>query len=125
MAKSRKQELKEDTFTKITKKTEQFIVKNLKSILLAISAVVILGGAYFTVNHVLSRKEREAESAFSKIYLAYSDASADTSLADGQLKDKLMTLNEDFGVVLERYPKSSAASKSAYNIGNTLYRYEE
>lgn len=125
MAKSRKQELKEDTFSKITKKTEQFIVNNLKTILLAISAVVILGGIYFAVNHVLSRKEKEAESAFSKIYLVYSDANADTSLDDGQLKDKLMTLNEDFGVVLELYPKSSAASRSAYYIGNTLYRYEE
>jgi tetratricopeptide (TPR) repeat protein len=125
MAKSRKKELKEDVFTKITKKTEQFIVNNLKTILLVITTAVILGGAYFSVDQIISRKEKEAESAFSKIYLAYSDANADANLDDGQLKEKLMTLNEDFVIVLERYPKSSAASRSAYYIGNTLYRYEK
>jgi|GEM_PF-1535008 len=125
MAKSRKQEHKEDAFIKIMKKTEQFISKNLKTILLAVLALIILGGAFFTVNHVLAKREQEAEGIFSKIYLAYSDANADSSLDDEQLRDKLMGLNEDFNVVLEQYPKSSAASRSAYYMGNTLYRYGE
>jgi len=125
MAKSRKQEHKEDAFIKIMKKTEQFISKNLKTILLAVLALIILGGAFFTVNHVLAKREQEAEGIFSKIYLAYSDANADSSLEDEQLRDKLMGLNEDFNVVLEQYPKSSAASRSAYYMGNTLYRYGE
>ena len=125
MAKSRKQEYKEDTFSKITKKAEQFISKNLKTILLVVLALIILGGAYFTVNHVLIKREQEAESVFSKIYLAYSDAHADSSLEDEQLRDILMALNENFRVVLEQYPKSSAASRSAYYMGNTLYRYRE
>ena len=125
MAKSKKQEHKEDTFTIITKKTEQFIRKNLKTILLTVSALVILGGGYFTVDHFLNKREQEAESVFSKIYLAYSDAHADPNLEDDELKNTLVALNEDFRVVLEQYPKSSAASRSAYYMGNTLYRYGE
>ena len=123
MAKSKKQEHKEDIFTKITKRTEQFIRKNLKIILLAVLTLIVAGGAYFAVDHVLMKREQEAESVFSKIYLSYSDANADTSLEDDQLRKRLMALNEDFSRVLELYPKSSAASRSAYYIGNTLFRY--
>jgi tetratricopeptide (TPR) repeat protein len=125
MAKSGKQEHREDLLTKITKKIEQFIVDYKKVIIVTISVLAVLGAAYFSVQQILTRKERAAESSFSKIYLLYSEANADTGLDDAQLKEKLMTLNEDFGIVLERYPKSSAASRSAYYIGNTLYRYGE
>ena len=125
MAKSRKQEHREDTLTKITKKIEQFIVNNLKIILILVVAGVVLGGGYLLTDHLLERTEKRAESAFSKIYLLYSNTNADSSLDEEQMKDKLMTLNEDFKLVLEQYPKTAAASRSAYYIGNTLYRYEE
>jgi TolA-binding protein len=123
MAKSKKQEHKEDVFTKITKKTEQFIRSNSKTILFSVLAVIIVAASYFTVDHLLNRKEVEAEGVFSKIYLAYSNAIADSSLDDEQLKETLIALNEDFSMVLEQYPKSSAASRSAYHMGNTLFRY--
>jgi len=123
MAKSKKQEHKEDAFTKITKKTEHFIRKHLKTILFSMAALIILAAAYFTVDHVLNTKEEEAESVFSKVYLAYSDTLTDTDLDEEEMRESLLALNEDFKTVLDKYPKSSAASRSAYYIGNTLYRY--
>ena len=123
MAKSKKQEQREDTFTKITKKTEQFLRNNFKTILYTVLALVILAASYFTLDHLLNRKEVEAEGVFSKVYLAYSNALADSSLDDEQLKDTLIALNDDFAMVVEQYPNSSAASRSAYHMGNTLFRY--
>ena len=125
MAKSRKQEHKEDAFTKITKKTERFISEHLKFILFSVAAIIILAAVYFTVDHVLNNKEEEAESVFSKVYLLYSDTLTNTELDEEEMRESLIALNEDFKTVLEQYPKSSAASRSAYYIGNTLYRYGE
>jgi tetratricopeptide (TPR) repeat protein len=125
MAKSRKQEHREDVLTKVAKKTEQFMRKYLKTILLSVLVVIVLTAGYFTVDHLRNRNEEEAEGMFSKVYLAYSDVISDQGIDDEQLKESLLTLNEDFNEVMVQYPKSSAASRSAYYIGNTLFRYED
>jgi len=125
MAKSRKHEHPEDMLTRITRKTEQFIVKYLKTILLSVGAAVIIVAAYFIVQYGLAIKEKSAESLFSKVYLVYSSIESDFSLGEEELKDKLISLNEDFKIVMEQYPKSAASSRSAYYIGNILFRYGE
>jgi tetratricopeptide (TPR) repeat protein len=124
MAKSRKPEIKDDILTKVAKKTEQFIRKYLKIILLSVLVIAVLAAGYFTIDHLMNRNEEAAEQLFSKVYLAYSNAMTEQGGDEDQLKDTLMALNEDFREVMVQYPKSSAASRSAYYIGNTLFRYE-
>jgi TolA-binding protein len=128
MAKGKKHELKEDLLTKITKKTEQFIVRYLNIILTFIGAVVVILAAYFSINFILTKKATMAESAFGKVYLVYNRISNDTSLLAENRDEQLINLNEDFKFVLEEYPRSAAASRSGYYIGNILFRagkYEE
>jgi tetratricopeptide (TPR) repeat protein len=125
MAKSRKRERPEETLTRITKKFEQFLVRNLKIIILSLGAAILVAAAYFSIDYFLEKKETAAESAFSKVYLSYSTTSSDTSLSEQEVEEKLMSVADEYREVIEQYPKSSAASRSAYYIGNIMYRFEK
>jgi tetratricopeptide (TPR) repeat protein len=125
MAKQKKGERPEDILTKVTKKVENFLLKNLKIILISLGTAVVLAAAFFTTQYMNNRKERVAESAFSKVYLAFDRVRSDESLDEVQIQESLTKLVEDFKVVLDQYPQSAAASRSAYYIGNILYRYEK
>ena len=121
----KKHEHKDDILTKMGKKIEGFIVTYRRAILLYLSAVVVIAAAYFSVQYISSRQEREAESMFSKVYLVYNRINSDSSLNEDQMRDELMSLREDFNLVIDTYQKSSAASRSAYYLGNILYRFGE
>jgi tetratricopeptide (TPR) repeat protein len=122
---AKKREHTDDVITKIGRKIEGFIVKHLKIILISIGAAIILVAAYFGVEYFFTRQDKEAESMFSKVYLLYSRINGDSSIREDQMRDELMPLSEDFKLVIDTYPKSSAASRSAYYLGNILYRYGE
>jgi tetratricopeptide (TPR) repeat protein len=122
---AKKHEHTEDILSKIGKNIEGFVVKYLKIILLSICAVVILVASYFGLQYFFTRQEKEAESMFSKVYLVYDRTNNDSSLGEDQMKDKLLSLGEDFKLVISTYPKSSAASRSAYYLGNIMFRYGE
>jgi len=115
----------EDIFFKITKKIEQFFLKNIKIILLSISTIIIILAAYFSVNYFIMKKEDQAEDAFGKVYLVYREIMNLETEDEDEIKQKLLSLNEDFKIVINKYPKSAAASKSAYFIGNTFYGSKE
>jgi tetratricopeptide (TPR) repeat protein len=118
----------EDFFTKLTKKIEHFIQKHLKIIVVSISSAVVILAVYFTLDFVFSKYEKKAYSAFGKVYLVYNGLQDNQNIEEDELKKKLIELNEDFKIVLNDYPRSKAAIKSAYFIGNSLYEngnYEE
>ena len=128
MAKARHHHYPEDIFIKITKKIEHFIVKHLKVIIINISVVIIVLAAYFSVDYIFKKNEGKAQNAFDKVYLVYTDLLNKEDMPEEELNKKLIDLNEDFKIVLNNFPKSKAAVKSAYYIGNTLYKarkYEE
>jgi tetratricopeptide (TPR) repeat protein len=122
MAKATKHHEVEDTITKITKKLEKFISQYLKVIIIAIAVIVIGLAAYFSLDYIFKIKGEKANSAFGKIYLAYEDIINNKDIQGKDLNEKLLGLNEEFKVVLEEYPGTSAASKSAYFMGDTLYK---
>ena len=122
MAKAAKHHEEIDTLTKITRKLERFISQHLKVVIIAIAVIIIGLGAYFSLDYIFKIHEAKANSAFGKVYLVYEDIINSEDLEDKELNEKLLGLNDEFRVILEEYPKSSAASKSAYFIGNTLYR---
>jgi tetratricopeptide (TPR) repeat protein len=121
----KKHEPKEDLLTKITKRTEQFIVRYLKIIVFSVGAVFVIFAAYFTINLTLTRKATIAENAFGKVYLVYNRILNDTSLDSENREKQLINISEDFKFVLDEYPRSAAASRSAYYIGNILFRTEK
>jgi tetratricopeptide (TPR) repeat protein len=122
MAKATKHHEVEDTITKITKKLEKFISQNLKVMIIAIAVIVVGLAAYFSLDYIFKIKGAKANSAFGKIYLAYEDIINNKDFKDNELNEKLLGLNKEFEVVLEEYPGTSAASKSAYFIGDSLYK---
>jgi tetratricopeptide (TPR) repeat protein len=122
---AKKQEHTEEILTRIARKIESFLVRHLKIILISIGAAVIIAAGYFGVQYMFNKKERDAESMFSKVYLAYSRINEDSSLEEAQIEEELMALTEDFELVIDTYPNSSAASRSAYYNGNILYRFGE
>lgn len=125
MAKEKKHEQKIDLLIKISRRVEQFLTTYLKIILLTIGVAVVLLAAYFSVNSIVSRKETLAESAFGKVYMAYRDITGDENLQENELREKLLGLTVSFKVILEEHPKTKAASKSAYYLGNIYYTARE
>jgi len=117
-----KHHYKEDTFTKITKKLEFFLVKNLKTILISVSVAIVIIGLYFTINYLVAKKEDDANIAFGKVYLAYKDIINDKELKEDERIEKLINLNKGFNVVIKDFPNSKSASKSYYFIANSLYK---
>lgn len=128
MAKDRGQHHHEDLFSKITKKIEFFIVKNLKVIVISISSIIVILTAYFTIDYIIFKNEEKANKAFGRVYLVYRSILNDEEIEEEELINKLININKDFEVVIKDYPNSKASMKSAYYIGNTMYksgRYEE
>ena len=85
----------DDVLTRIGKKTEGFIVKYLKIILVSVGSAVILAAAFFIVQYFFNKNEVNAESMFSKVYLEYNRINTDSSLGEDQKKEELMLLGED------------------------------
>jgi len=119
--KEAKHHYKEDAFTKITRKLEFFLIKNLKMILISVTVATIIVALYFTINYVISKKEDKANIALGKVYLTYKDIINDKNLKKDELNKKLLNLNENFSVIIKEFPKSKATLKSYYFIANTLY----
>jgi tetratricopeptide (TPR) repeat protein len=113
----KKHEPKEDLLTKITKRTEQFIVRYLKIIVFSVGAVFVIFAAYFTINLTLTRKATIAENAFGKVYLVYNRILNDTSLDSENREKQLINISEDFKFVLDEYPygKGSLIMKNNYS----------
>ena len=135
MAKAAKHQEPIDFFTKLTSAFEKFITEHLKTILMIVGVIAIGLAAYFSVDYLNDRKESNAYSAFGKIYLDYKEIGAveGEALGDGgpvfnEAVAQKVELVDDFKKIIEAYPKSNAASESAYIIGNILYeavRYDE
>jgi len=138
MAKAAKKQEPMDFFTKLTAALEKFITEHLKTILMIVGVIAIGLAAYFTIDYLNDRKESMAYSAFGKVYLDYKEIGTVEGEAPGSLGDgepvldesvaKKVELVDDFNKIIEAYPKSNAASESAYIIGNILYeaiRYDE
>jgi tetratricopeptide (TPR) repeat protein len=128
MAKAVKQHEPEDFFVKLAKGIEKFISEHIKILIISVAVIVVGLAAYFTADYMFDRREESAYSEFGSVYLEYKDIleteeigeTADTETVN----EKLLNLNEDLKKVIEAFPKSFAASESAYFIGNTLYRVE-
>jgi len=123
-----KQHVHEDVFSRITKKIEQFISRHLKTILISISAAVVLVAAYFSVDYYIKKKQQDALAAFEKVYRVYTELTNDQDLSDEEKEKELFVLTEDFQLVMDTYPDSKAAAKSAYYAGNILLdgeKYEQ
>jgi len=117
-----------DILSKITGAIERFIEKYLKIIIICVSTLVLALAVYFSVDYVFAKREQRANVDFGKVYLVYRAYLADRNLSDEQVSEKFNTVIEDFKLVLQNHPKSKAAAKSAYFIGNILFRlgkYEE
>ena len=119
-----------DIFSKISKHIELFIIKYLKVIVISVSVVVVALALYFSIERVYLKKEEKADNTFGKVYLVYKGIinEKEEETGEGEIAEKLMELNEDFKIVLNDYPNSKAAMKSAYFIGNSLFnsgKYEE
>ncbi|MBN2323069.1 MAG: tetratricopeptide repeat protein [Spirochaetes bacterium] len=138
MAKAVKQHETADFFTRLTAFLEKFITEHLKTILIIIGVIAVGLGAYFTVDYLKERSESRAYSAFGKIYLDYKEIGGDEPGAEsahegdvpveGGAVARKIELIDDFKKIIDAYPKSNAASESAYIIGNILYeavRYDE
>jgi len=110
----------EDIFTKITRKIELFIERNIKIIVIIISIGVFFTSGYFGVRYFISRKEEEANQAFGKVYLVYKITNEETD--EKKSEDTLNALVEDFKIVIENYPRSKAAARSAFFAGNIFYK---
>ena len=119
-----------DIFSKITKQIELFIVKYLKIIVITVSVVVVGLALYFSFEKINSKKLEKSDNAFGKVYLVYKDITSEKEeeTEEGETAEKLIELNEDFKIVINDYPNTKAAMKSAYFIGNSLFntgKYEE
>jgi tetratricopeptide (TPR) repeat protein len=119
-----------DIFSKITKNIELFIVKYLKFIVITVSVVVVALALYFSIERVYANKEEKSDNAFGKVYLVYKGISNENEeeTEEGEIAEKLLELNEDFKIVINDFPNTKAAMKSAYFIGNSLFnsgKYEE
>jgi|WetSurSiteA1Bulk_404760.scaffolds.fasta_scaffold62529_1 TolA-binding protein len=117
-----------DILSKITGAIERFIEKYLKIIIICVSALVVALAVYFSVDYVFAKKEQRANVDFGKVYLVYRAYLADRDLSDEQVSKNFDSVIEDFKLVLQNHPKSKAAQKSAFFIGNILFRigkYEE
>ena len=93
-----------------------------KVIIITIAVIVVGLGTYFSLDYIFKINEVKANSAFGKVYLLYEDLINNEDIEEEELNEKLLGLNEEFRLVLEEYPKTSTASKSAYFIGNTLFK---
>jgi len=122
MAKERDQEHKLDIMARITRGIERFIEKYLKIIIISVSSIVVVLAVYFSVDWFFKKNEQESNVDFGKVYLVYRSAVLDQNLKEEDLKKKLLEINEDFKLVIEKHPNSLSAAKSAYYLGNSLYR---
>ncbi len=120
-----KQHVHEDVFSRVTKKLEQFISQHLKTILISISTAVVLVAAYFSVDYYIKKKQQDAVGAFEKVYQVYAELTNDQDLSDEEKEEQLTALTEDFQLVMDTYPDSKAAMKSAYYAGNILLDVEK
>ena len=129
MAKKEKdQRTHEDIFIKITRKIEYFIIKHIKIIAISLSVLVVLLAVYFTTDYVVKKNEQRAQSAFEKVYLAYAESTEQKDPPEEETDAELLGFIEDFETVIDEYPQSKAAAKSALYIGDILYtngQYEE
>ena len=119
-----------DIFTKITRQIENFIVKYLKVILITISVFVVALAIYFLIEHIYSKREEYADKSFGKVYLVYKNVKSESGdkITEEEKTKKLSDLTNDFKIVINDYPNSIAAMKSAYFIGNILFdsgKYKE
>ena len=121
MAKERVHHSTEDILYKITKKIEHFIVKYIKYIVIIISIAIVILAAYFSIDFIITKREEIAQNSFGKVYLVYRELLNEENLPDQELSERLLNLTEDFKIVIQDYPKSMAAAKSTYYIGNILY----
>jgi TolA-binding protein len=121
MAKERDQQHQQDIMTRITRAIERFIEKYLKMIVISVSSVVVILAVYFSVDYSFKKGEQEANVDFGKAYLVYRNTVLDQNLKDEDRAKKLLAVGEDFKVVIEKYPNSQSAARSAYYVGNTLY----
>ncbi|UCB44983.1 MAG: hypothetical protein JSV25_12295 [Spirochaetota bacterium] len=112
----------EDVLTKITKKMEKFISKYLRVIIISVTVIIVGLATYFSLDYIFKNQEAKANSAFGKVYLVYEDINNNEDIEEEELNEKLLGLNDEFKAVMDEYPKSSAASKSSFFIGNTFYR---
>lgn len=120
---SKKKPSSDDFLTQITKRVEAFIMKYLKIILASILVAIVVLATYFSVSYLLSSHEKSANSAFGKVYLLYSTfINTEKDVVLDISDEKLSDIIEDFEKVIETYPKSRAASKSAYFLGNIFYK---
>lgn len=111
-----------DLMHRITLSVEEFILRYRLIIILSISSIAVLAGAYFSVRGIINKKEREAENDFGKVYARYREEQAKEDGGD------VTSLVESFEGVLDEHPRTAAASKAAYFAGNILYdegSYEE
>jgi TolA-binding protein len=122
MAKERDHEHQPDIMVRITRAIERFIEKYLKTIVISISSIVVVLAVYFSVDYSFNKGEQKSNADFGKVYLVYRNAVLDQNLKEEGLKKKLLEINEDFRLVIEKHPNSQSAARSAYYMGNTLYR---
>lgn len=122
MAKEGRNKLQQDLITSISKKIEFFVTKHLKIILVSIISLAVLLSAYFSIDRIIFKSEDRANIAFGKVYLSYLDLINGKTLEQKEFNTKLLQLNEEFKVVIEDFPTSKAASKSAYFIGNIQFK---
>ena len=115
----------DNVLTVITHKVEKYVASNIKTILIFLTAAVVLFGSYFYIHYLMTKKEDVAENNFGKVYLVYRGILDDKSIDADTVIKKLLDLNEKFQIVIDEYPNTVAASKSAYFMGNILYRAEE
>lgn len=134
MSKASKQQEQLDFFARLTAALEKFITEHLKTIIIAVGVIAVALAAYFTVDYMSDRKESTAYSAFGKVYLEYKEIVPGTPGDSGSVEGgagpyaQKVELVDDFKKIIESYPKTNAASESAYIIGNILYeavRYDE
>jgi TolA-binding protein len=122
MAKERDHEHQADIMMRITRAIEGFIEKYLKTIIIIVSSIVVVLAVYFSIDYSFKKNEQRSNADFGKVYLVYRNTTADQNLKEEDLRKKLLDINEDFELVIEKHPNSQSAARSAYYIGNTLYR---
>jgi TolA-binding protein len=125
MAKEHNHEHQPDIMTRITRAIESFIEKYLKTIIITVSSVVVVLAVYFSVDYSFKKSEQKSNADFGKVYLVYRNAIFDQNANEEDIKKKLLELNKDFELVIEKHPNSQSAARSSYYIGNTLYKNGE
>ena len=118
-----REEIKQDQFIELVLKSYDFLLKNLKIIIIAI-VVVVVGFFGFTTYHQQKNKQRaEASFALVKAFEKYQEAeqsSFDPEKVD-ESKEQLQAVATDFQSISEQYSGTSFADTSRYNYAKVLY----